>query len=218
MKQHLKTIIFDLDGTLLDTLLSIACAFNRALDQLGYPQHATEAYRHFIGDGVFQCASRCLPASERNEATINQLVQVERVEYANSWHQQVQPYQGIVELLAELSKRGILTSVLTNKDQAAAEQCVHRFFPEHSFLHIIGHDGSRPHKPDPSGGEWILKASGVNYQQAAMVGDTAVDILTGKACKMLTIGVSWGFREPRELNEAGAAFVIEQPHQLLELL
>lgn len=214
----MKAILFDLDGTLLNTLSSIATAFNQALEKMGYPQHPTEQYRYFIGDGVFQCAQRCLPANEANQATISRLVELERIEYQKSWHEQVQPYHGVADLLVELGNREILTAVLTNKDQQAAEQCVQRFFPSHEFSHILGYDGSRPHKPDPTGGNWILKKIGIDQKHAMMVGDTAVDILTGKACKMRAVGVLWGFREAAELNQAGADYIIQQPRELLDLL
>ncbi|MBT3427114.1 MAG: HAD family hydrolase [Gammaproteobacteria bacterium] len=214
----MKAILFDLDGTLLNTLSSISTAFNQALEQMGYPQHSTEQYRYFIGDGVFQCARRCLPVKEANKATIARLVELERIEYQKSWHQQVQPYDGVADLLVEIGKRKLSTAVLTNKDQQAAEQCVQRFFPSHEFSHILGYDGTRPHKPDPTGGNWILEKLGIDEKHAMMVGDTAVDILTGKACKMRAVGVLWGFREAAELNEAGADHIIQQPCELLALL
>jgi len=218
MDLQMKAILFDLDGTLLNTLSSISGAFNRALQQMGYPPHPTEKYRYFIGDGVFQCAKRCLPTHEATQATLRRLVELERIEYQKSWHQQVQPYDGITDLLVELRNRDISTAVLTNKDQQAAEQCVHRFFPSNEFKHILGYDGSRPHKPDPDGGNWLLKKMGVDQEHAMMVGDTAVDILTGKACKMRAVGVLWGFRDGSELNEAGADDIIQKPIELLDLL
>lgn len=214
----IEGIVFDLDGTLLNTLESIGKAFNRSLKKMDLPVHAIDSYRYFIGDGVFECAKRCLPSNHRNDENIKTLVEIERKDYAQSWKYDAQPYAGIQALLDSAQSAGYRLAVLTNKDDEFAQQCIRYFFPTTSFDCIVGHSTTIPHKPDPTGGLMIAERLGLATQKLAMIGDTKTDIDTALACNMFSVGVSWGFREITELKDAGANRIIEHPKQLLEIL
>lgn len=214
----IRAIVFDLDGTLLDTLESIGNAFNRSLRKMGMPVHPIDRYRHFIGAGVIECARRCLPAPQRNEENISKLAENERKDYARSWKFDAQPYEGIQTLLDAARSSHYRLAVLTNKDDEFARQCIRHFFPDTSFDCIIGHSPSVPHKPDATGGLMIAENLGLTPQELAMVGDTSIDIDTARACNMFSVGVLWGFRDRAELEEAGANDIIAHPGELLEVL
>ena len=211
----IKAIIFDLDGTLLNTLTSIGNSFNRALLKMGMPLHDIQDYRYFIGDGVFKCAERCLPVENRSNTTINQLADLERQDYAQNWQLHTQPYQGILGLLETAEKAGFQLAVLSNKDETFTLQCIHHFFPATTWAAIVGHSNKVPHKPDPTGAFLIAKQLRLDPQELAMVGDTGIDIATARACNMFCVGVLWGFREFAELEDAGANRIIEHPDELL---
>jgi phosphoglycolate phosphatase len=214
----IKAIVFDLDGTLLNTLESIGNAFNRSLRKMDMPTHEIDRYRYFIGDGVFNCARRCLPSKHCNEKNINKLVEIERLDYARSWKIDAQPYDGIQALLDCAQGAGYRLAVLTNKDDVFAQQCVRHFFPTTNFDCIVGHSSGVPHKPDATGGFLIAGQLGLATGELAMIGDTSIDIHTAQACNMFSVGVLWGFREIAELEEAGADRIIEHPNQLLDIL
>ena len=211
----IKAIIFDLDGTLLNTLTSIGNSFNRALLKMGMPIHDIQDYRYFIGDGVFKCAERCLPVENRDDITINQLANLERLDYAQNWQLHTEPYQGIRGLLETAEKTGYQLAVLSNKDEAFTQGLVQHFFPGTNWAIIVGHSKEVPHKPDPTGAYLIAKHLRLEPQELAMVGDTRIDMATARACNMFCVGVLWGFREVAELEEAGANRIIEHPNQLL---
>ncbi|MCZ6503125.1 MAG: HAD family hydrolase [Gammaproteobacteria bacterium] len=211
----IKAIIFDLDGTLLDTLTSIGNSFNRALLEMGMPIHDIQDYRHFVGDGVFKCAERCLPVEKRSDITINQLADLERQDYAQTWQLHTQPYQGILDLLEAAEKAGFQLAVLSNKDETFTRQCIQYFFPATNWAVIVGHSKEVPYKPDPTGAYLIAKQLRLEPQELAIVGDTGIDIATARACNMFCVGVLWGFRESAELEDAGANRIIEHPDQLL---
>ena len=208
-------VIFDLDGTLLDTLSCIGTAFNQALTETGYPTHAIQDYKDFIGDGVFKCAERALPKAAREAEIISALVTLERRLYETVWRREIAIYDGIPELLAALRARSIPTAVLTNKDQDAANACLIECFPQHSFDCVLGYTGAYPHKPDPACGAAVIKALGLRPDELMMVGDTPVDLATARACSLFAVGVSWGFRSRETLTAAGADVLIEHPLELL---
>jgi len=213
-----KGLIFDLDGTLLDTLRCIGTAINTALKRLGYPTHPISEFRNFIGDGVFKCAERALPEDARRAPIIEELVAQERQIYDETWADEIAVYPGIASVLAELTHRDIPTAVLTNKDQEAAESCLQHCFPEHAFQGIIGFNGRFPHKPDPSGGQLLIESLGLPPHQLAMIGDTPVDIETARACSLIAVGVSWGFRDRDVLLAAECDHLIDDPKALLQLI
>lgn len=210
-----KGYIFDLDGTLLDTLSSLAASFNRALAKLGFPTHAVDDYRYFVGDGQRKCVERALPAESCDEDTVRAVMHAQIEDYARTWRDLASPYEGITELLASLEALSLKCSVLTNKDHPFAVKCMAYFFPQAHFDAIQGFSEQIPHKPDPKGALRIAERLGVQLSDMVFVGDTATDIMTARACGMTSVGVLWGFRDAAELNNAGATYIISHPAELL---
>ncbi len=215
---RVKAVLFDLDGTLLDTLTDLAECYNRVLVSEGYPAHPTDAYRFFIGDGATKCVERALPEHARRKTTIKRIVELVSRDYANNWHKATREYEGITPLLQELAKQQLRISVLSNKDQQFTELCIRHFFPSIKFDVIRGYMPGVPLKPDPGGALKVAAKTGLKPQEIMLVGDTAMDMMTASAADMLGIGVLWGFRDRTELLDAGASALLETPGQLLYLI
>jgi phosphoglycolate phosphatase len=215
-ENRIKGLIFDLDGTLLNTLTSLANCYNRTLSAMGLPTHSVEDYRYFIGDGARQCVRRCLPEHDRTEQTIAETLHRQQMDYQTNWRKDVERYPGITELLLQLSSRNFPMGVLSNKDHAFTQQCVTYFFPEIRFNKVLGFSSEIPHKPDPTGALVIARHLNLKPDEIALVGDTSIDIKTAMACGMTGIGALWGFRDEAELVDAGATCVITHPDQLTQ--
>ncbi len=217
-----KTVIFDLDGTLLDTLQSLASCYNRILSKHGFKTHETNAYRFFIGNGARQCLMACLRASGELEGLpedeIEVLLQDQRKDYEANWDREVTVYAGIPQLIEQLARVGFELAVLTNKDHDFAQACVQYFFPDHPFSVIQGFEPGIPHKPDPSGASAIAQKCGCSVAEMILIGDTRVDIETAAVAGMKSIGVLWGFRDRQELEAAGADYIVTEPDEVLSLL
>ena len=209
-----ELIIFDLDGTLLDTLTSIAGAFNAALSSSGYPTHPVEAFRQIIGNGAAVAAQRCLPSDRQSGADIKHCIEQFQQHYEQLWVT-ASPYQDILDLLTSLPPE-LKLAVLSNKDDHFTQRCVEHFFPA-TFDYILGHRPDIPHKPNPQGGNKLMAALGTSRSSTWLIGDTATDMNTAAACKVAGVGVLWGFRERAELISSGAANIVDAPMQLLEL-
>jgi len=209
-------IIFDLDGTLVDTLDDLTDSMNFALKTLGFPTHSRDRCRQMIGYGLTQFAGRALGAG--NIAHRDKLLEVMTGHYRDHCFQKTKPYSGIVEVVLRLQKQGIRLAVLTNKNQEPAEKITEFYFGRGVFDPITGHQAGRKTKPDPEGvfammDRWRLPAS-----EIILIGDSEVDIQTALAAGVLPVGVAWGFRSPDELRLAGAEKIIEASGQILELL
>lgn len=208
-------LIFDLDGTLLDTLQSLAEVFNTMLSDQGFPTHSVEAYRQIIGDGVSVAVERALPDDEISAEAIDRGVAQFREIYHDNW-QTARPYPGIEALIDELVGHFPL-AVLSNKDDAFTQRCINHFFPGY-FDVIYGHRQGFKHKPDPAMGLALCSELGVAPDLSLMIGDTATDMKTAVACGMTGVGVLWGFRERQELTDHGASYLIRSPADLTALL
>lgn len=208
-------VIFDLDGTLADTLHDIARAMNHALETHGLPIHAIEAYRHFLGSGLGVLVEHALPAGARSRK--DELVAAFRARYIDHLLVETKPYPGIVELLAALQLRGAALAVLSNKPQLPTERIVAALFPDTHFAAVYGQRAEVPRKPDPSAAVEIAAAMSLPCDRVAFVGDTDIDVETALRAGMLPVAVSWGFRSREELLEAGAGHFIEQPKELMTL-
>jgi phosphoglycolate phosphatase len=215
-KTAVRGYIFDLDGTLLNTLESLANCYNRVLKLLGHPPHPVDAYRYFIGDGAHRCIERCLPSHARTDQQIGEALTLQQADYQASWQQDVQPYPGVVDMLEHLSQRGLPLTVLSNKDHEFTLACVEYFFPTITFHQVVGFSNSVPHKPDPTGAQHIAQTLEVPAASIVFVGDTAMDMQTAVTCGMTAVGVLWGFRDAEELLKAGAHHLIRHPHNLLD--
>ena len=209
-------VIFDLDGTLVDSLGDLADSMNAALECMGFPTHPTESYRLFVGDGVVTLARRAVPPAMADEATIDEAVRRMRDEYARRWTDSTRPFPGVAELLAELRRRGRKTAVLSNKPDFATREIVRLLFGGFPFQTVRGATPDHPLKPDPTAALAICSDLGVDPSRALYVGDTDVDMETGRRAGMLTVGVTWGFRGVEELRNAGADRIIDHPLELLE--
>ena len=214
-----KAVIFDLDGTLADTIASIAWCGNRALARFGLPSFTEAEYKRFVGDGAAMLVRRALlAAGDGKLSRFDEVYQEYRDIFSRDCMYQVKPYEGIVPLLSELKKRGIRIAVLSNKPDADSRHVVEELFGKGYFDHVQGQAEGIPRKPDPAGVYRIMEALGMRAEDFLYVGDSCVDMRTGKAAGLFTVGVLWGFRDRAELEENHADAVIARPEELLSFL
>lgn len=213
-----KAVVFDLDGTLLDTLDDLADSMNAVLAENDYPVHPVEAYKTFVGDGVVNLARRTLPANKQSDEEIRRTVDRMRDEYARRWKNKTRPYDGVDDMLRALADRGLKLAVLSNKPHDFTQLCVEYFLGGHSFDVVQGvTDGVAP-KPDISGAKSIREAMALPSGAFLYLGDTNTDMQTATAAGMYAIGATWGFRTPEELRRNGAKRLIDHPMEILEIL
>ena len=211
-------ILFDLDGTLLDTLQDIADSANAALATLGFPQNPVEAYRYFVGDGREVLAVRALPEVHRDASTASKLVALMDQGYAIHWADHTNPYQGIPEMLDALNARGIKMAVLSNKAHEATQTMVSRMLSRWRFEVVQGATPLLPKKPDPTAALHIAGQMGISPSGFLYLGDSDIDMKTATAAGMYPVGALWGFRTASELRAGGAKALLERPGDLLALL
>ncbi|CAB5082245.1 Phosphoglycolate phosphatase (EC [Olavius algarvensis associated proteobacterium Delta 3] len=213
-----RAAVFDLDGTLLDTLADIGDTCNRVLEKRGFPVHSLESYRYFVGEGARVLVKRALPDGAGTPGMIQQCLAEYLSEYLAIEHPRALPYDGIPDLLDNLSARGFRLAVLSNKSHPATVRCVTELLGGWTFDAVLGLRENVPRKPDPAGALEIAGKLAVAVNQCLFIGDTATDMHTATASGMIPVGVLWGFRPAEELRQAGARFLIERPVELLELL
>lgn len=213
-----KFVIFDLDGTLVNSIADIAVAVNQALDAYGYPTHPEEAYRYMVGDGVTKVFERALPENERNTHNIERIREKFIPFYNLHNADRSRPYEGIATLLEELQHRGIKLAVASNKYHTATIKLVAHFFPNIHFEVVFGQREGVPVKPNPQIVEQILDILGATKSEVLYVGDTNVDMKTAKNAEVDVLGVSWGFRPREELAAHNPLAIIDHPAQLLDYL
>ena len=214
-----RAVIFDLDGTLLDTIDSMEAAGTQMLREMGLPRQPRERYRQFAGDGAKMLVTRALEAGGVTDpAEVERAFSIYMGYFAKTCTYHVVPYPGIPELLQELKQRGLRLAVLSNKPDRQTRDVVERCFGTAEFDLILGQRDGVPKKPAPDGALWIAREFSLSPEEFLYVGDTNVDMQTGLAAGMPAVGVLWGFRDRKELEENHAWRIIDHPAELLELL
>lgn len=214
----MKLVVFDLDGTLINSLEDLADSANWMLLQHGYPTHPVDAYRYFVGDGMRKLIERILPPEERNDVRIEQCKAEFVAYYTIHMEDKTVVYPGMIELLKELKDRGLKIAVATNKVHIAVAPLMAKYFPGIRFDSMIGQREGIPVKPHPQIMYDILKETGCQPSETLHVGDTATDMQLAHSAGVTPVGVLWGYRPLDELQEAGAKFIIEKPEELLGLV
>ena len=213
-----KAILFDLDGTLLDTLEDLSNSVNRVLAERGFPTHDLDRYRYFVGDGAMMMITRVLPKQERNNDTIQACADAFQKDYSQNWKVKTGLYDGIAEMLDELVTRNLKLAVLSNKPHKFTKQCVEELLSNWTFEIVLGQRDTVPRKPSPEGALEIAEHLNAKPENLLYLGDSAVDMQTAVAAGMFPAGVLWGFRSMKELQDAGAKALIERPLEVLSLL
>ncbi len=213
-----SAVIFDLDGTLLDSLVDIAQAANEVLAELHLPMHDVDAYRYFVGEGVAVLFERAVPEAQRAPALLEQCVAGFRRIYAQHWNRNSRPYAGISQLLDGLVRRQKKLAVLSNKPQEFTQQCVQEYFSAWPIDPVLGQRAGIPRKPDPAGALEIAETWQLRPAECLYLGDSLVDMQTAVRAGMFAVGALWGFRPREELQAHGAAALVAQPCEVLELL
>lgn len=213
-----KLAIFDLDGTLLNTIEDLGYAANHALQAHGYPTHSIASYPFFVGNGVRRLIERVLPEDARTEATIDRLLSTFKEYYNDHNTDYTKPYEGIPELLSLLSSRGVAIAVASNKYQAATEKLISHFFPTLSFIAVEGQKEGVPVKPDPSIVFEILAKAKTPKADTIYIGDSGVDMETARRACVDSVGVTWGFRPEKELVENHADTIVNSPGDIEKLV
>jgi len=210
-----KAVIFDLDGTLLDTIEDIAAAMNRILESRGFEPYGIEAYKTLVGDGIEEMVRRAFSLRPLDDGEIAAVVRDYRREYELCWRCHSRPYPGVPELLRELALRGVRTAVLSNKSHPFTEAMTLDLLAGFRFDVIRGAMPGVPLKPDPKPALVLAADMGVAPAAIVFLGDTKVDMKTAAAAGMLPVGALWGFRSAAELTANGAAALIASPLELL---
>jgi len=210
-------LIFDLDGTLVDSLPGIAASLNRALASLSLPPHGLHAIRGFIGNGARVLVSRAAPPGS-DEPLLAALEQAFKADYDLTWPQGTLVYPGVAGLLAELQKRGTALAVLSNKPHAFTTAMVGGMFPAVAFAAVLGQRAGIPHKPDPAGANEIAAILGLPAQGLTLIGDSTMDIETARRAGMQTVAVSWGYHDREALEAVMPDALIDTPDELFALL
>lgn len=212
-----KGVIFDLDGTLLNTLHDLSDSVNIALAAKGYPQHEYETYKKKIGKGMRSLIKVSLPANAREEEEISDVVKIFSEAYAKNYMNKTAPYEHITEILQALNEKGIKIGVNTNKKMEYAKNLIGKFFPDIPFFGVLGEQEGIPNKPNPTSALKIAEMMELRPEEIIYFGDSGIDIQTGKNAGMAAAGVLWGFRDKDEFIENGADHIIKEPKEILDL-
>lgn len=210
-----KLAIFDLDGTLLNTVEDLARATNHALTQCGFPTHPIDAYYQMVGCGIYNLFRAAVPSEYSDEPTVQKMASYFIPYYDEHKCDFTKPYDGIIGMLDTITGSGVQLAVASNKYQDGAEKLVNHFFGKYSFVKILGQREGQPIKPDPAIVDQILlAATSVTKDETVYVGDSNVDMMTGANAKVRTIGVSWGFRGREELAAYSPSSIVDTPEEL----
>lgn len=214
----IKAFIFDLDGTLLNTISDLRDSINLALDYYGYPHFSEDEVKLKVGNGMKRLLERCIPVEKVTNEHVEEVLGVFLGEYKIHQMDKTAPYPGIVDLLHQLNQRGIPCGVISNKQNPNTQSIVQHFFSDIAFTFVSGEVAGIDPKPDPTLTLRCIAAMNLDQDEILYVGDTKVDIATGHNAGLKTVGVTWGFRDRQELVENHADFLVDHPIELLKLL
>jgi phosphoglycolate phosphatase len=209
-----RAVIFDLDGTLLDTLEDIADASNIVLKHNGLSTYTVTSYRRFVGRGMKNLVRSILPPAMQTDESINRFLFQIGDEYAHRLTNKTHPYPGILELLAMMEKKGIKKAILSNKPEQMVQYSIEYYFPHIGFSFVMGNNERFALKPAPESALFIADGMGVSPSEIVFCGDSSIDMETAKNAGMYALGAGWGFRSRKELVEAGAVMVISKPEEV----
>jgi|APIni6443716594_1056825.scaffolds.fasta_scaffold317053_1 phosphoglycolate phosphatase len=215
---NFKGVIFDLDGTLVNSLEDLADSMNAILQNHSFPAHSLSAYKDFIGNGIRYLVGKSLPESNRDEATIDRCHKLMVEVYRENAVNKTRPYDGISELLEELVSRNMKMAVFSNKADEFTKYIVHALLPEWNFEAILGLSVDAHKKPNPFVALQISEKFGVSPNEIIYLGDSGVDMQTATNAGMYAVGALWGFRTEAELTSNGARHLIKKPSDLLKIL
>lgn len=213
-----KLIIFDLDGTLLNTIDDLGSAVNHALKEHGFSEHPLEAYNMMVGNGVRRLIERAIPSESRSDETVSRLLESFREYYDVHLCDRTTPYPGIEPLLKELRTREVAVGVASNKYESAVKRLIGHFFPDIDFAAVCGQIEGYPPKPDPSVVFRLLTIAPMAKAETLYVGDSAIDVETARRACIDSVAVGWGFRPMHELASANPTHIITAPAELLPLI
>lgn len=213
-----KAVLFDLDGTLLNTLEDLANSMNSVLNRFDFPIHAVDAYKNFVGEGVEYLTYSSLPENQRGDDVVAQCMNAMKEEYSRRMMEKTLVYPGIPELLTQLTKDRIKMAILSNKPDDFTQILVKKLLPHWNFESVVGSQESLPKKPDPAAAFFIAKSLGTEPRDFIYLGDTKIDMVTADLSGMYPVGALWGFRSREELLESGAKALIEHPVVLLDFI
>jgi phosphoglycolate phosphatase len=215
--KNYAAIIFDLDGTLVNSVEDIADCMNRVLLAHGYPTHSYSDFKLMVGEGLKNLTERCLPKNELSDSNIACCFSKMMEEYGRHYAEKSHLYSGISELLDAASKAGVKMSILSNKADELTQKICSKLLNHWKFELILGHGERFPRKPNPSSAMYIAQSLNLQPENILYMGDTAVDMKTANAAGMFSVGVTWGFREREELEANGAKLIINSPQELINL-
>lgn len=213
-----EAVIFDLDGTLLDTLNDIADSANNVLERMGYKTHAVDDYRFLIGNGVEMLMRRALPEEELSDELVERGVQQLREEYGRNWNVKTRPYDGVAEMLDDLAAKKVKLAVLSNKPDDFTQACVGRYLPDWRFDVVAGFGPGVPHKPDPAGALSVARRFDLAAEKTAFLGDSGSDMQAAVSAGMYPVGALWGFRPREELVANGARALVDRPADVVAVV
>lgn len=213
-----KNIVFDLDGTLLDTLEDIAISANFALVSLGFQAEEREKYRYFVGEGVFKLFENIFASHPQTPELIQQAVTLFEKHYTKQFNQNTKLYEGVSKMLSFLHKRNFKMAILSNKPDSFTKMCAIKYLRQWKFDVVFGAREGVPRKPHPRGALEISELLHVNPNDCYYLGDTMIDMKTANSAGMIAIGALWGFREENELREHGAKYLVQTPSEVIKLL
>jgi phosphoglycolate phosphatase len=214
---NFKAVVFDLDGTLLDTIDDLGNSMNTVLASMGYPLHTIPEYKYFIGKGLRNLVTSVLPPEARDEKTIEHCLDKMFQEYGGRWGEMTLPYPGITELLDELTSRGIRLAILSNKAHLITMKVFDKYLSRWTFDAVFGERPGIPRKPDPTVAFEIIEMMQIPAGEIVYLGDSGSDMETANSAGMYAVGALWGFRNAEELMEHGAKLMIQSPEELLKL-
>ena len=213
----IKAVLFDLDGTLADSLIDLADGVNRAISSKGFPTHEVEAFKYFVGDGIPKMIERALPADCRNTEMVNEIKDIFLPYYAVHYADNTYAYSGMPELVDTLKNQGFIVAVVTNKEQDMANEVVTSLYGN-VFDLIFGKRDGIPAKPDPTAALMAMEELGVKPEECVFLGDSGMDVATAVNSGAVPIGELWGFRKEDELLANGAKYIISKPQELLDII
>ena len=212
-----KAIIFDLDGTLLNSLIDIADSVNLVLEKHNLPTHQLDDYKLFIGNGLEKLVERALPENVTNNEFNKYLSEIREV-YSNNQISKTKPYDGVLEMLSELQKRNISINILSNKPIDFTKMVVKHFLGDFKFENVLGAREGIPKKPNPQAVFEIIENLGIDKSEVLYVGDTGTDMQTAENADLTSVGVLWGFRDMEELVENNADYIIEEASKIISII